>query len=275
MECCSSVPAAFYPRPSSSPLPVLYRYGTTYGSLGANSLLRFSNPGESVPRLPADSRISRWCPWDHGVLGLGGERSPLRTAKATFRKQLEVGIGEYAWDAALRSVYRKHSSDSLARLAIAQDGRKAGVRTGHDRPEVETAAESTSKPACNIVKLAHLEAFAVAGKKYPSALPSDLEPFYSYMADGGHSIIAVVSGTLDLPDPHGSLCPVPVKTILRLGWTVKDALCGATPHTLASLDYLPKQTTNSKELFWRCRGSTRLTQTFPLPSEPLEVWCYQ
>jgi len=162
---------------------------------------------------------------DRGVIqkiGLFGlHLSGVELLKATFRKQLEVGIEGSAWDSALQKVYRRFSSDSLANLSLAHDARKAEP-TPQEVHGSESTAENTSTSTSNIVKLAQLEAFAVVGKKYPSPLPSDLEPFYSYMADGGHSIIAVVSDTLDLPEPHMSLCPVPVKTVMRLGWTVRD-----------------------------------------------------
>lgn len=163
---------------------------------------------------------------DRGVIhkiGLFGlYLSDVELLKATFRKQLEVGIGNDTWDKALQEVYRRYSSDSLAQLAMAQEARKAEVAAAQDKAELTAVGSST--PACNILKLAQLEAFAVAGKKYPSPLPTELEPFYGYMCDGGHCIVAVVSDKLDLPDPRGSLCPVPVKTILRLGWTAKDGL---------------------------------------------------
>ncbi len=59
---------------------------------------------------------------------------------------------------------------------------------------------------------------------YHSPLPEELAPFYCYPLDAGHSILAVPAG-LGLENiehlEHWTeyLVPVPVKTILRLGWT--------------------------------------------------------
>lgn len=56
---------------------------------------------------------------------------------------------------------------------------------------------------------------------YPGTLPPDLAPWHCYATDGGHSIVVAVASRYrpDLP-PGEYLCGVPVRTVLRLGWTL-------------------------------------------------------
>lgn len=65
--------------------------------------------------------------------------------------------------------------------------------------------------------------YTVFGKRYHSRLPKELEPWYAYMSDGGHSIVCLIEGRFELD--NGPLCqyvcPVPVKTVLREGWSTQ------------------------------------------------------
>lgn len=78
-----------------------------------------------------------------------------------------------------------------------------------------------------VVQPAILAARATAGlvlrttARYPTELPAELEPFYCYPVDCGHSILVVPAGRL--ADEH-SLVPAPVKTVLRLGWTLIEGM---------------------------------------------------
>lgn len=56
---------------------------------------------------------------------------------------------------------------------------------------------------------------------YHTPLPVEVAPFYCYPLDSGHSILAVPSG-LEPRVEH--LVPVPVATMLRLGWFMQDGL---------------------------------------------------
>jgi len=60
-------------------------------------------------------------------------------------------------------------------------------------------------------------AYMVPGRRYPRPLPPELEPWYLYIADGGHSVLIAVDGT------PGSEVPAPVKAVLRAGWTLTPA----------------------------------------------------
>lgn len=60
--------------------------------------------------------------------------------------------------------------------------------------------------------------FLIRGKAYPSPLPNDLEPWYCYTSDGGHSLLALLDGLIEPDEPNQlwqQLCPVPVMTVLR------------------------------------------------------------
>ena len=69
--------------------------------------------------------------------------------------------------------------------------------------------------------------FLVKGKRYPSQLPPNLEEWYCYTSDGGHSILCLLEGLIEGGELWQQLCPVPVKTVLR-GWRVQDGFLVAT-----------------------------------------------
>ncbi len=61
--------------------------------------------------------------------------------------------------------------------------------------------------------------------RYHSPLPADLAEFYCYPLDSGHSIVAVPACLvedieyLEYWTEYG--VPIPVKTVLRIGWTMQ------------------------------------------------------
>lgn len=59
--------------------------------------------------------------------------------------------------------------------------------------------------------------FLVRGKSYHSELPPIVRDWYCYTTDGGHSILCLIEDRFDYQDSNlwQSLCPVPVKTVLR------------------------------------------------------------
>jgi hypothetical protein len=67
------------------------------------------------------------------------------------------------------------------------------------------------------------------GKSYPKPLPKELEDSYCYTKDGGHSIIVALENQWRVGKPIPDiLVPAPVKTVLRLGWRIKDGYVWAT-----------------------------------------------
>ncbi|MGW0844203.1 hypothetical protein ACWD26_29510 [Streptomyces sp. NPDC002787] len=65
-----------------------------------------------------------------------------------------------------------------------------------------------------------LGAYLKPGKSYHSPLPADLTPWYCYTVDGGHSIVVALDtgGFGEAPSRQQleeSLCPAPVKSVLR------------------------------------------------------------
>ncbi len=58
---------------------------------------------------------------------------------------------------------------------------------------------------------------------YPRELPPELAPWYCATEDGGHCIAVVVQSQAgEEIDPNRSLIALPVKTVLRVGWTMRD-----------------------------------------------------
>ncbi len=68
---------------------------------------------------------------------------------------------------------------------------------------------------------ATLGPYLVDGKKYPVELPKEIAPWYCYLADSGHNVLALLVSSMspglqpDSPEILKLLCPVPVKTVLR------------------------------------------------------------
>lgn len=77
-------------------------------------------PDEAATFIENGGNALNYCVLDRGVIqkiGLFGlYLSDIEMLKATFRKQLEVGIDENARGSALQKVYRQYSSDSLAQM---------------------------------------------------------------------------------------------------------------------------------------------------------------
>ena len=63
----------------------------------------------------------------------------------------------------------------------------------------------------------------VPGATYPRDLPPELAPWYCGTGDSGHRIAVVVhSLTGEEIDPNRSLIALPVRTVLRVGWSMRD-----------------------------------------------------
>lgn len=63
--------------------------------------------------------------------------------------------------------------------------------------------------------------YLASGKAYPQPLPDALAPWYCYPRDAGHSILAVVTSQVEPGQQlEDYLVPIPVKQLLRLGYTV-------------------------------------------------------
>lgn len=64
--------------------------------------------------------------------------------------------------------------------------------------------------------------------RYHSPLPAELASFYCYPLDAGHSLCVVPASLVPAIDYleywTEYLVPVPVKTVLRLGWTIERCL---------------------------------------------------
>jgi hypothetical protein len=73
-----------------------------------------------------------------------------------------------------------------------------------------------------LIREAGIERWVALGKKYPKPLPEELEPFYCYTHDGGHSLIIVLENEYKKGKPiKRYLIAAPVKAVLRAGWKIK------------------------------------------------------
>jgi len=74
-----------------------------------------------------------------------------------------------------------------------------------------------------IIRRAGLEAWILPGRTYPHPLPGELDPYYCYTRDGGHSILVVIETEYqEGEDPVRFIIPAPVRTVLRAGFRVQD-----------------------------------------------------
>ncbi len=72
-----------------------------------------------------------------------------------------------------------------------------------------------------IIRRSIPEHMLVEGRSYPKPLPEDLEPWYCYLLDGGHSIAIITEQHYEPGiDPTRYLVPAPVKSVLRAGYEV-------------------------------------------------------
>lgn len=70
-------------------------------------------------------------------------------------------------------------------------------------------------------------AYLQAGRAYPRPLPTDLAPWYLYLADSGHCIAVLLPG-----HENQGTCPAPVKAVLATGWHSTP-----TGHIVSDLPY--------------------------------------
>jgi hypothetical protein len=70
----------------------------------------------------------------------------------------------------------------------------------------------------------NLRGMLVSGKSYPSPLPPELETWYAYTLDGGHSIVCLLETHAgEAFASHAErdyLVPAPVRAVLRAGYRV-------------------------------------------------------
>ena len=79
-----------------------------------------------------------------------------------------------------------------------------------------------------IIRKAGLGAWVLPGRTYPLPLPRELEPYYCYTRDGGHSILVVIETEYqEGEDPVRFIIPAPVRTVLRAGFRIRDGLAWA------------------------------------------------
>jgi hypothetical protein len=80
----------------------------------------------------------------------------------------------------------------------------------------------------DIIREAGLEPWILPGRTYPHPIPKDLEPYYCYTRDGGHSILIVLENEyIQGSSPLRFIIPAPVKVVLKAGYRIRDGLVWA------------------------------------------------
>ncbi len=80
----------------------------------------------------------------------------------------------------------------------------------------------------DIIREAGLEPWILPGRTYPHPLPKELEPFYCYTRDGGHSILVVLENEYKRGSPPiRFIIPAPVKVVLKASYQIRDGLVWA------------------------------------------------
>jgi hypothetical protein len=74
-----------------------------------------------------------------------------------------------------------------------------------------------------------LAGMVVPGRKYHSPLPEELERFYCYLKDGGHSVVITLPSNSGPIEDYG--VPAPVKAVLRKGYRRHQVLSAKTTRT--------------------------------------------
>ncbi|HEY9879012.1 MAG TPA: hypothetical protein V6D29_11180 [Leptolyngbyaceae cyanobacterium] len=79
-------------------------------------------------------------------------------------------------------------------------------------------------------KLMH-DGAMVKSSSYPAPLPPELNRWHLYVADGGHSIMAILHEHYESnrDNPLAAMIPIPVKTVIRQGYEVKDGRIVVNP----------------------------------------------
>jgi hypothetical protein len=145
-----------------------------------------------------------------------------------------------AADQALHALYQRYpSTEELV-------ARRADVRcTGGTTQEQSGPGPDASPAAVDVLPAAELGSpaeiiakqlgrYLVAGRTYLNPLPPELQAWYCYTADGGHSIlVAVAAHYKSGGDPDEFLVTAPVKAVQRAGWQLRDGF------VVADLEYDP------------------------------------
>ncbi|MEV0733990.1 hypothetical protein [Polymorphospora sp. NPDC050346] len=95
---------------------------------------------------------------------------------------------------------------------------QAGTIRGPQPDAAPRQAAPVSAPAAQM----RASALGVPGRTYPGELPAELAPWYAYVRDGGHSIVVIPESLYGTGPADDMLTPVPVRTVLRLGWQTRD-----------------------------------------------------
>ena len=119
------------------------------------------------------------------------------------------------YDSWLNETYKNEVEVNYARATKYKAQRTETLDTKYKAQKIEK---------WDVIKFAGLENYAIRGKKYYSNLPEELEKFYVYTSDGGHSIVVILeNGFKEGESIEDNCVPAPVKTVLKSGWKIKDA----------------------------------------------------
>lgn len=147
-----------------------------------------------------------------------------------IRAQRQVTVPPRMADALRTAVDEQaHADPQQAAQTLAElYGRYTSTQLANDRAELVVKAGQDDSPSADQAGFAagvlgRSIPGLVPGRSYPHPLPVELQAWYCYVADGGHSIAVVVPDEEEVSeDPAAYLVPVPVRTVLRTGWSSHD-----------------------------------------------------
>jgi hypothetical protein len=149
------------------------------------------------------------------------------TVRKSVTRMLATPDSPEAADAAVDALYQRYPrTDDLVRQRADVTCTGGTGETGAPAPEASPTgrpepAPTAGTPAALIAE--HLGGYLVPGHTYPAGLPAELQPWYCYTSDGGHSImVAIAAHYQPGADPAEFLAPAPVRAVTRAGWQVRD-----------------------------------------------------
>ncbi|SDW32646.1 hypothetical protein SAMN05421504_101270 [Amycolatopsis xylanica] len=153
----------------------------------------------------------------------------LAQAKAMRARHLLTEFGD---DPARVATELGVDHDTARDMLTVRDRYHAWIRRGTVKSReafpVHTPTGATGLPdrlATRLMTAACGDEDVVPGKTYPRPLPAELAPWYVYIGTVGHCVAVAIDGIYQQDgDPWDYMAVVPVKTVLRAGWTMTDGV---------------------------------------------------
>lgn len=126
-------------------------------------------------------------------------------------------------DRACTALLRENSEQQLATV-FDPAGADAWVQAQFARYDTSSKLAKAALASCTLGKddPAPFPGPALGTTRYHSPLPAELERWYTYLEDAGHSINVVLTAHYKPGNNDENLVPAPVKAVTDKGWTVSE-----------------------------------------------------